>query len=150
MLKYTELRNIPHPLKKACMFTLDKMIKWKRDQVCYSNRISGCVCSFIILITIKRYWGQFSPKTAKWPPTPFNLTQKSTQLIIFIEIKSYKQESQWIVRVYLLENCKSFWSSRPEVLFKKGVLKIFAKFTGKHLCHSLIFNNVTGLNLQLD
>ena len=23
MLKYTELRNIPHPLKKACMFTLD-------------------------------------------------------------------------------------------------------------------------------
>ena len=24
---------------------------------------------------------------------------------------------------------------------KKGVLRNFAKFTGKHLCHSLYFNN---------
>ena len=29
-------------------------------------------------------------------------------------------------------------SSRPEVLYKKGFLKIFAKFTGKHLCQSLL------------
>ena len=28
-------------------------------------------------------------------------------------------------------------SSRPEVFCEKVVLKIFAKFTGKHLCHSL-------------
>ena len=27
-------------------------------------------------------------------------------------------------------------SSRSEVIYKKGVLKIFAKFTGKHLCQS--------------
>ena len=31
-------------------------------------------------------------------------------------------------------------SSRLEVFFKKGVLKNFAKFTGKHLCQSLFFN----------
>ena len=30
-------------------------------------------------------------------------------------------------------------SSRPEVFCKKGVLKNFTKFTGKHLCQSLIF-----------
>ena len=30
---------------------------------------------------------------------------------------------------------------------KKGVLKIFTKFTGKHLCQSLFFNKVTGLTL---
>ena len=29
-------------------------------------------------------------------------------------------------------------SSRPEVFIKKGVLKNFAKFTGKHLCRSLL------------
>ena len=29
---------------------------------------------------------------------------------------------------------------------EKGVLKNFAKFTGKHLCTSLIFNKVAGLN----
>ena len=33
----------------------------------------------------------------------------------------------------------------PEVFCKKGVLKIFAKFTGKHLCKSLFFNKVAGL-----
>ena len=28
---------------------------------------------------------------------------------------------------------------------RKGVLRNFAKFTGKHLCQSLFFNNVAGL-----
>ena len=28
-----------------------------------------------------------------------------------------------------------------------GVLKNFAKFTGKHLCHSIFLNKVTGLRL---
>ena len=33
-------------------------------------------------------------------------------------------------------------SSRPEVFCKKGVVRNFAKFTGKHLCQSLFFNKV--------
>ena len=36
-------------------------------------------------------------------------------------------------------------SIRPEVFFQKGVLRNFAKFTGKHLCQSLFFNKVAGL-----
>ena len=36
-------------------------------------------------------------------------------------------------------------SSRPEVLCKKGVLRNFTKFTGKHLCQNLFFNKVAGL-----
>ena len=35
-------------------------------------------------------------------------------------------------------------SSLPEVFCKKGVLRNFAKFTGKHLCQSLFFNKVAG------
>ena len=31
----------------------------------------------------------------------------------------------------------------------KGVLRNFAKFTGKHLCHSLFFKKVPGLGLFL-
>ena len=31
-------------------------------------------------------------------------------------------------------------------VLKKDVLKNFAKFTGKHLCQSLFFNKVAGLN----
>ena len=33
----------------------------------------------------------------------------------------------------------------PEVFYKKGVLRNFTKFTGKHLCQGLFFNKVTGL-----
>ena len=36
-------------------------------------------------------------------------------------------------------------SSRPEVFCKKGVLRNFTKFTGKHLCQSLFFNKVADL-----
>ena len=34
----------------------------------------------------------------------------------------------------------------PDVLYKKSVLKNFSKLTGKHLCQSLSFNKVVGLN----
>ena len=33
----------------------------------------------------------------------------------------------------------------PEMFYKKGVLKSFAKLTGKRQCQSLFFNKVTGL-----
>ena len=33
--------------------------------------------------------------------------------------------------------------SCPEVFCKKGVLSNFEKFTGKHLCQSLLFNQVS-------
>ena len=40
-------------------------------------------------------------------------------------------------------------SSRPEMLCKKGVLRNFTKFKGKHLCQSLFFNKVAGLRRLL-
>ena len=36
-------------------------------------------------------------------------------------------------------------SSHQRCSVKKGVLRNFAKFTGKHLCQSLYFNKVAGL-----
>ena len=33
---------------------------------------------------------------------------------------------------------------------KKGVLRNFAKLTGKHLCQSLFFNRVAGLRVLLE
>ena len=35
-------------------------------------------------------------------------------------------------------------SSRPKMFCKKGVLEIFAKFTGKHLCQKFFFNKLAG------
>ena len=37
-------------------------------------------------------------------------------------------------------------SSRSEVFYKKGVLRNFAKFSGKHLCQSLFLIKVAGLS----
>ena len=36
-------------------------------------------------------------------------------------------------------------SNHQRCSIKKGVLRNFAKFTGKHLCQSLFFNKVAGL-----
>ena len=45
------------------------------------------------------------------------------------------------------EECesKTVRSSHWRCSVKKGVLRNFAKFTGKHLCQSLFFNKVAGL-----
>ena len=40
-------------------------------------------------------------------------------------------------------------SGRPEMFCKKGLLRNIAKFTGKHLCQILFFNNVAGLRPQV-
>ena len=41
-------------------------------------------------------------------------------------------------------NCSSE-KQPPEVFYKKGVLRNFAKLTRKHLCQRLFFNKVTAL-----
>ena len=45
----------------------------------------------------------------------------------------------------LMQNHMISGSSRQDVFCKKGVLRNFAKVTGKHLCQSLFFNKVSGL-----
>ena len=40
---------------------------------------------------------------------------------------------------------QKYRSSRLEVFCRKGVLRNFEKFTGKHLCQILLFNKVAGL-----
>ena len=40
---------------------------------------------------------------------------------------------------------QKYRSSHLEVFCRKGVLRNFKKFTGKHLCQSLLFNKVAGL-----
>ena len=60
-------------------------------------------------------WNQF----AFWPRSSENET-------IFLKFDNYR-------------------SSRLEVFCKKGVLRNISKFTGDHLCQSLVFNKVAGL-----
>ena len=63
---------------------------------------------------------------------------------------------EWNLKRLILININICWNdansrypfrevSRPEVFCKKGVLRNFTKFTGKHLCQSLFFNKVEAL-----
>ena len=44
---------------------------------------------------------------------------------------------------YMLANF--YRNSRPEVYCRKGVLRNFAKFTGKHMCQIIFFSEAAGL-----
>ena len=57
--------------------------------------------------------------------------------------KIYK--NTFYYRTPLVAASARFRSSCQDVFCKKGVLRNFAKFTGKHLCQSLYFNKVAGL-----
>ena len=51
------------------------------------------------------------------------------------------------INIDTLENqitLETLLSSRVEVFCEKGILRNFAKFTGKHMCRSLFLNKVTG------
>ena len=48
---------------------------------------------------------------------------------------------------YICSETITYQKQPPEVFCKKGILRNFAKFTGKHLCQSLFFNKVTGFRL---
>ena len=49
----------------------------------------------------------------------------------------------------LLHKRTSSRSSHKRCSVRKGVLRNFAKFTGKYLCQSLYFNKVAGLSYGL-
>ena len=44
--------------------------------------------------------------------------------------------------------CLNFRSHHRRCTLKKVALKIFSEFTGKHQCRSLLFSNVTGLQIK--
>ena len=64
---------------------------------------------------------------------------------MFIPFKSHLNSKQGSLIFLLFGSWSLVRSSHPEVFCKKGVLRNFAKFTGKHLCQSLFFNKVAGL-----
>ena len=67
----------------------------------------------------------------------FNGFKLSTDLYFWV-VWSQKFIKSPAIRLF--SSVENFRSSRPEVFCKKGVLKNFTKFTGKHLCKSPFFN----------
>ena len=68
----------------------------------------------------------------------FKFTRLFSEAMVKEVLKGLSENSNINKRV-LSYICRS---SRPKVFRKKGVLRNFTKFTGKHLCQSLFFNKL--------
>ena len=116
--------------------------QWNFWIVYDSARTAGAVCQE----TLKRHSGILVKNLAEvvWDDlSSYNKTFYCS------EVRQLIWPIHFIVCTYfeLMPECEStdalkygkYRSSRPEVFCKKGVLRNFSKFTGKHLCHSLFF-----------
>ena len=83
-------------------------------------------------------------------------------IIIEVKNKKYKWELYIGALTIFIYNTRALRSNKVSLLTlqekkkvhrrcsgRKGVLRNFRKFTGKHLCQILFFNKVAGLRLQL-
>ena len=61
---------------------------------------------------------------------------------------SFEKAFKKLLRIFIQVN-QILQKQTPEVFYKKGVVRNFTKFTRKHLCQSLFFNKVAGLQLYL-
>ena len=81
-----------------------------------------------------------------------SLFKQTILLWIFLKaVFQYVVHSWTFFKIYKsFTKCKASTqrSSHRRCSMKKGVLKNFAKFTGKHLCQILFFNKVAGLRPQ--
>ena len=71
---------------------------------------------------------------------PFRRSHMMLSFLRFLFLRENKSLSLFVT--VELAKCRS---SHRRCSVRKGVLRNFAKFTGKHLCQSLYFNKVAGL-----
>ena len=77
---------------------------------------------------------------------------KNLSIISGIMLRKLRLRQKWVfikasTTDHLPLNHRPTHSSRPDMYCKKGVLKHFAKWTGKHLQQSLFFNKVCRLEV---
>ena len=71
------------------------------------------------------------------------ISDKDVQCFLYLVVSTLNSEKERTNSSFFRKN-KNI-SSLPEVFCKKGVLRSFAKFEGKHLCQGLFFEKVAGL-----
>ena len=76
------------------------------------------------------------------------VSRKVPSRIVVVWIISHWLQ-KWLLSDFIGSCKRPYRSSFPEVFCKGGVLRNFAKFTGKRLCESLFFSKVAGQRLFL-
>ena len=75
--------------------------------------------------------------------TIYALVRFIRSFLLLDDLDVWKISLHWFSR---LRSTAGKFKKQKQVFFKKGVFRNFEKFTGKHLCQSLFFNKVVGLN----
>ena len=75
-----------------------------------------------------------------------NLNNFKLNLWTIFQVENYIKFQYYFIKNSISFRRRTLRSSRLEVFCKKGLLKNFANFTGKHLCQSLFFNENAGLS----
>ena len=81
-------------------------------------------------------------------PRYLSLPLKTSENLGFLCFQGVQKDisgMKWVASIYLYIPSKYYRSSLQRCSIRKGALRNFAKFTGKHLCQSLFFNKVAGL-----
>ena len=74
-----------------------------------------------------------------------SIMETSERCLRSIQSKQWRQQNE-VINVILVFSL--FRSSHRRCFVRKGVLRNFAKITGKRLCQGLFFNNVAGWDLS--
>ena len=90
----------------------------------------------------------FLVKLHGWGSATF-LRKQLTALDMVLNAPLSHKLSTYYYDTDVYKDPNDYRSSCPEVFCKKGVLKNFGKFAGKHLCQSLFFNKVAALQAWL-
>ena len=56
---------------------------------------------------------------------------------------------KWYKQIIVLDSCKTYCCSPPEVFSIKVVLKICSKFTGEHPCFATLLKSLFGMGTLL-
>ena len=98
---------------------------------------------------MRLHFSHGSTQSQHWQTWPciFHKDKNLDFLFVLFQLALFVQLTNWLLRFYshcylLLVQSRMVNSSHPEVFYKKGVLRNFAKFTGKHLRQSLFFTKI--------
>ena len=114
----------------------------------YSVRYFNNFCNYNLVlkrVTAWISWKTFSPYIA-----PAKRLKNEVRIILIWSKILCQIDKEILKALKIIKTVEKLWvlllkTATGGVLLKKGVLRKFAKVTGKYLCQSLFFNKVAGL-----
>ena len=125
-----------------------------KDFLCIKDIAGISSNRLLLLLILKKIKFHLKPTVLKslffiklhvWGSATFLWKQSTALDMVLNTYLSHKLSSTYYYNTDVCKDPNDYRTSCPEVFCKNGVLRNFAKLTGKHLYQSLFFNKVAGL-----